>query len=75
MDSLLFTIEEARAEIKCSRSFIYQEIKSGHIRILKLGRASRIRSTELRRYVEDKVAQSESNLYSSASMRVDPADR
>lgn len=51
-DRLCVTIEEATRLLSVGRSSIYNEIKAGRLRALKLGRRTVIATTELRRYLD-----------------------
>lgn len=49
----LHTILEAVAITRRSRSALYEDIKAGRLRVVKLGRQTRIPRVELERYIRD----------------------
>jgi len=47
-----FTILEAAAHLRVSRAFLYKLIRSGDLRIIKMGTRSIIRGSELTRFLD-----------------------
>jgi excisionase family DNA binding protein len=48
----LLTADEVAYELNVSRSFAYQLMQDGSIRVVKLGRAVRVRPQDLMRFIE-----------------------
>jgi excisionase family DNA binding protein len=48
-DGLLLTIEEARRELRIGRSLLYRLIEQGKLKLIKIGRASRLRREDIQR--------------------------
>jgi excisionase family DNA binding protein len=48
-DGLLLTIEEARRELRIGRSLLYRLIEQGKLKLIKIGRASRLRREDILR--------------------------
>jgi len=47
-----FSIPEAAAHLRVSRAFLYKLIRSGDLRIIKMGTRSIIRGSELTRFLD-----------------------
>ena len=58
MEKLLYPIEEACIATGLGRTKTYDEIGSGRIRVVKIGKAVRVPAAELRAYVERVKAES-----------------
>lgn len=48
----LYTVKEAAQYLKISVRQVYNLIKSGHIQIVKIGKSTRIRDKELKRFTD-----------------------
>lgn len=49
---MLLTIEEAAGLLSMGRTKVYEELKSGRMRSVKIGRSRRIARAELERWVD-----------------------
>ena len=65
-DSLLISVDEACGMLSISRGTFYKELAAGRLLIVKIGRASRVPTTSLVQYCENRIteanAQREKNL-------------
>lgn len=52
----LLTIPQGCERSKMGRSFLYNEIKEGRLRIVKVGRASRLVESEFNAWLNDLIA-------------------
>ncbi len=52
----LLTLKDVQAGSNMSRSFVYQEIKAGRIRPIKVGRALRFVKSEIDQWLLDLIA-------------------
>lgn len=52
MDKLLYRVEEACIATGLGRTKVYDEIKSGRLRVVRFGKSVRIPAEELRAYVD-----------------------
>jgi excisionase family DNA binding protein len=52
----LLTIQEVRAVLHCSRTYVYELLRNRELRAVKLGRLTRIADVELERFLADKSA-------------------
>lgn len=48
----LLTLDEVSALLKRSRRSLYEDIDAGRLRVVKLGRSTRVPRVELERYIE-----------------------
>jgi excisionase family DNA binding protein len=53
---LVLTVTEAARRLSVSRSLLYQELRSGRLRPVKIGHLTRIRLEELDRYLREQEA-------------------
>jgi excisionase family DNA binding protein len=56
-DVLLVDVAESCRRIDCSRAKFYDLVRRGEIKLVKLGRASRVRPADLERLVERLAAE------------------
>ena len=54
-ERLLLTIPEVAVKLGLGRSFVYQMVRAGTLRSVKLGRARRVSTEVLRRWVEEQA--------------------
>lgn len=47
----LYRVDEAASQLSVGRTFMWGLIERGEIRVVKLGRSTRVPSSEIRRYV------------------------
>jgi excisionase family DNA binding protein len=52
-DKVLYTLEEVRAVLACSKWKVYAYVKDGKLDMVKLGRVSRITDESLRKLVRE----------------------
>jgi len=50
---MLLTVEEAAQKLQISRSLLYEEMRRRRVRVVKIRHLTRIRQSELERYVRD----------------------
>jgi excisionase family DNA binding protein len=50
---LLLTVEEAAQRLQISRSLLYEEMRRRRVRVVKIRHLTRIRQSELERYIRD----------------------
>ena len=50
---LAFTVQEAAVMLSLSRSLVYELINAGKIETIKIGRARRITSNQLEKYLQE----------------------
>jgi excisionase family DNA binding protein len=50
---MLLTVEEAAQKLQVSRSLLYEEMRRRRVRVVKIRHLTRIRQSELERYVRD----------------------
>jgi excisionase family DNA binding protein len=50
---LLLTVEEAAQKLQISRSLLYEEMRRRRVRVVKIRHLTRIRQSELERYIRD----------------------
>lgn len=50
------TIDEACKFLRVGRSYFYKQVKSGHIRLIKMGRKSLVEQGEIERFVSEIVS-------------------
>jgi excisionase family DNA binding protein len=50
---LLLTVEEAAKALQISRSLLYEEMRRRRVRVVKIRHLTRIRQSELERYIRD----------------------
>lgn len=50
---LVFTVKEASDQLKISRSLLYEQIRAGKVKVIKIGRGTRIRREELIRFLDE----------------------
>jgi excisionase family DNA binding protein len=53
MQPMLLTVEEAAQKLQISRSLLYEEMRRRRVRVVKIRHLTRIRQSELERYVRD----------------------
>lgn len=54
---LAFKIPEAAESLSISRSYVYELIRMGKIKTIKIGRSRRITKNQLQAYIEEKEAE------------------
>jgi excisionase family DNA binding protein len=52
----LLTIQEVRAVLHCSRTYVYELLRNEELRAVKLGRLTRIADVEVERFLASKFA-------------------
>jgi len=52
-DKVLYTLDEVRAVLSCSKWKVYDYVKAGQLDMVKLGRVSRITDESLRKLVRE----------------------
>jgi len=57
----LFTIQEVISRCRLGRTLLYGEIGAGRLRVVRFGRAVRVRSDDLTAWIEERTAASSSN--------------
>jgi len=50
---MLLTVEEAAEKLQVSRSLLYEEMRRRRVRVVKIRHLTRIRQSELERYIRD----------------------
>jgi excisionase family DNA binding protein len=50
---MLLTVQEAADKLQISRSLLYEEMKRRRVRVVKIRHLTRIRQSELERYIRD----------------------
>lgn len=55
----LYTIPEAMRLLAISRAYLYQQIRAGRLRVVKLGRATRVPAQAITDYVQLLINESE----------------
>ncbi len=56
LSPLLHTIPEAHGRLRISQSKLFEMIKGGEIRVVKIGRRTLISESEIQRFVQSKLA-------------------
>lgn len=54
----LFTIQEVISRCRLGRTLLYEEIGAGRLRVVRFGRAVRVRSDDLTAWIEERTAAS-----------------
>lgn len=54
----LFTIQEVIGRCRLGRTLLYEEIGAGRLRVVRFGRAVRVRSDDLTAWIEERTAAS-----------------
>jgi excisionase family DNA binding protein len=54
-EPLLVDVPEAMRQLACGRTYIYELLGKGELPFVKLGRATRIPTAEIRRFVEARI--------------------
>lgn len=57
----LLTIQDVRRILKCSRTYVYHLIGRGDLRVVKLGRLTRIIEADIERFLANTVAGGDSD--------------
>lgn len=62
MDRLL-TVKDVEQRLQIAHTKLYELLGSGKLRSIKIGRARRIKESDLERFVEDLAAEAETELF------------
>ena len=62
---LLHTIEQTRQLLACGRNTVYNLVHSNELTMIKMGRRSLITDESIREYIDRKVVEAQSGMYSS----------